>query len=66
MCSAGRSYPAGTQVYHDVKITGAESEFYAVHEPVLRTQLGDFGEDFLGRTLGALLMSGADYGSAEK
>ena len=23
------------QVYHDVKITGAESELYAVHEPVL-------------------------------
>ena len=45
------------QVYHDVKITGAESELYAVHEPVLRTRLGDFGEDFLGRTLGALLIS---------
>ncbi len=25
------------QVYHDVKITGAESELYAVHEPALRT-----------------------------
>ena len=49
------------QVYHDVKITGAESELYAVHEPVLRTRLGDFGEDFLGRTLGALLISGPDY-----
>ena len=49
------------QVYHDVKITGAESELYAVHEPALRTRLGDFGEDFLGRTLGALLISGADY-----
>jgi aspartyl-tRNA(Asn)/glutamyl-tRNA(Gln) amidotransferase subunit A len=49
------------QVYHDVKITGAETELYAVHEPVLRTRLADFGEDFLGRTLGALLISGADY-----
>jgi aspartyl-tRNA(Asn)/glutamyl-tRNA(Gln) amidotransferase subunit A len=49
------------QVYHDVKITGAESELYPVHEPALRTRLNDFGEDFLGRTLGALLISGADY-----
>ncbi len=54
------------QVYHDVKITGAESELYAVHEPVLRTRLSDFGEDFLGRTLGALLISGADYVQASR
>jgi len=54
------------QVYYDVKITGAESELYAVHEPALRTQLGDFGEDFLGRTLGALLISGADYVQASR
>jgi aspartyl-tRNA(Asn)/glutamyl-tRNA(Gln) amidotransferase subunit A len=54
------------QVYHDVKITGAETELYAVHEPALRTRLGDFGEDFLGRTLGALLISGADYIQASR
>jgi aspartyl-tRNA(Asn)/glutamyl-tRNA(Gln) amidotransferase subunit A len=54
------------QVYHDVKITGAESELYAVHEPVLRARLSDFGEDFLGRTLGALLISGADYVQASR
>jgi aspartyl-tRNA(Asn)/glutamyl-tRNA(Gln) amidotransferase subunit A len=54
------------EVYHDVKITGAESELYAVHEPVLRTRLGDFGEDFLGRTLGALLISAADYVQASR
>ena len=47
--------------YHAVKITGAETELYAVHEPVLRARLADFGEDFLGRALGALFMSGADY-----
>ena len=64
-CSRTRNIrPA--QVYHDVKITGAESELYAVHEPVLRTRLGDFGEDFLGRTLGALLISGADYVQASR
>jgi aspartyl-tRNA(Asn)/glutamyl-tRNA(Gln) amidotransferase subunit A len=54
------------QVYHDVKITGAESELYAVHEPVLRTRLGDFGEDFLGRTLSALMISGGDYVQASR
>jgi aspartyl-tRNA(Asn)/glutamyl-tRNA(Gln) amidotransferase subunit A len=54
------------QVYHDVKITGAESELYAVHEPALRTRLGDFGEDFLGRTLGALLITAADYVQASR
>ena len=54
------------QDYHDVKITGAESELYAVHEPVLRQRLADFGEDFLGRSLGALLISGADYVQASR
>ena len=29
-------------------------------------RLDDFGEDFLGRTLGALLMSGADYVQASR
>jgi aspartyl-tRNA(Asn)/glutamyl-tRNA(Gln) amidotransferase subunit A len=52
--------------YYDVKIIGAESELYAVHEPVLRRRLGDFGEDFLGRSLGALLFSGADYVQASR
>ncbi len=52
--------------YHDVKITGAESELYAVHEPVLRKRLADFGEDFLGRALGALLISSADYVQASR
>ena len=52
--------------YYDVKIVGAESELYAVHEPVLRRRLGDFGEDFLGRSLGALLFSGSDYVQASR
>ena len=52
--------------YYDVKIIGAESELYAVHEPVLRTRLTDFGEDFLGRSLGALLFSGIDYVQASR
>ena len=52
--------------YHAVKITGAESELLSVHEPVLRTRLNDFGADFLGRALGALLISGADYMQASR
>jgi aspartyl-tRNA(Asn)/glutamyl-tRNA(Gln) amidotransferase subunit A len=52
--------------YYDVKIIGAESELYAVHEPVLHRRLSDFGEDFLGRSLGALLFSGADYVQASR
>ena len=52
--------------YHAVKITGAENELYSVHEPVLRKRLADFGEDFLSRALGALLMSGADYMQASR
>ena len=62
--SEARIRPA--QEYYDVKIVGAESELYAVHEPVLRTRLADFGEDFLGRSLGALLFSGADYVQASR
>jgi aspartyl-tRNA(Asn)/glutamyl-tRNA(Gln) amidotransferase subunit A len=54
------------QDYYDVKITGAESELYAVHEPVLRRRLADFGEDFLGRSLGALMITGVDYVQASR
>jgi aspartyl-tRNA(Asn)/glutamyl-tRNA(Gln) amidotransferase subunit A len=54
------------QDYYDVKITAAESELYAVHEPVLRERLADFGEDFLGRSLGALLITGADCVQASR
>src|SRR5215469_6602267 len=39
------------QDYFDVKVTIAESELLAVHDHALRTRLGDFGEDFLGRVL---------------
>lgn len=52
--------------YHAVKITQAESELYSVHEPVLRARLNDFGADFLGRALGALLISGTDYVQASR
>jgi aspartyl-tRNA(Asn)/glutamyl-tRNA(Gln) amidotransferase subunit A len=52
--------------YYDVKITIAESELLAVHEYALRTRPGDFGEDFLGRVLPAVLISGRDYIQAQR
>jgi aspartyl-tRNA(Asn)/glutamyl-tRNA(Gln) amidotransferase subunit A len=52
--------------YFDVKITIAESEIYAVHEHKLRARASDFGEDFLGRTLGAVLIRASDYLQAQR
>jgi len=54
------------QDYADVKITGAESELYAVHEPGLRADPGLFGEDFLGRSLAAILIRAEDYVNAQR
>ncbi len=52
--------------YSDVKVTIAESELFAIHAAVLRERPGDFGDDFLGRVLGAVLISGADYMAAQR
>lgn len=52
--------------YSDVKITIAESELFEVHSAALRSRPGDFGEDFLGRALGAIFMSGSDYMAAQR
>lgn len=52
--------------HSDVKITIAESELFNVHAAALRTRPGDFGEDFLGRVLGAVLISGADTMDAQR
>jgi aspartyl-tRNA(Asn)/glutamyl-tRNA(Gln) amidotransferase subunit A len=54
------------QDYYDVKVTIAESELMAVHENVLRTRPGDFGEDFLGRVLPAVLITAHDYVQAQR
>src|SRR5260370_20909454 len=54
------------QDYYDVKVTIAESELLAVHERALRTRPSDFGEDFLGRVLPAVLISGRDYIQAQR
>ncbi len=55
-----------SQDYYDVKVTIAESELLAVHEPVLRTRPGEFGEDFLGRVLPAVLIGALDYVQAQR
>jgi aspartyl-tRNA(Asn)/glutamyl-tRNA(Gln) amidotransferase subunit A len=54
------------QDYYDVKITTAESEIYAAHEHKLRARASDFGEDFLGRTLAAVMISAPDYVQAQR
>ena len=54
------------QDYYDVKVTIAESELLAVHEAALRTRPGDFGEDFLGRVLPAVLIGARDYVQAQR
>ena len=54
------------QGYYDVKITIAESEIYALHEHKLRARASDFGEDFLGRTLAAVLIRASDYVQAQR
>ena len=52
--------------YYDVKITIAESELLSVHEQAMRTRLDEFGEDFLGRVLPAVLIGGRDYIQAQR
>ncbi|MGE0688621.1 MAG: amidase, partial [Dehalococcoidia bacterium] len=46
------------QEYSDVKIVMAESELFSVHSANLRTRPGDFGKDFLVRSLPACLFTG--------
>jgi aspartyl-tRNA(Asn)/glutamyl-tRNA(Gln) amidotransferase subunit A len=52
--------------YYAVKITIAESEQYAIHEKELRTRPDEFGADFLGRALPAILYSSSDYVQAQR
>ena len=52
--------------YSDVKVAIAESELFSVHATALRTRASEFGEDFLGRALGAVMISGSDYMDAQR
>ena len=52
---------APLQEYYDVKVVIAESELFSVHREALAERPGDFGADFLARSLPACLFTGADY-----
>lgn len=54
------------QEYSDVKITIAESELFSVHRANLVSRPGDFGKDFLVRSLPACLFNGNDYVQAQR
>ena len=54
------------QDYYDVKVVIAESELFSVHRKALCERPGDFGVDFLARSLPACLFSGADYVEAQR
>jgi aspartyl-tRNA(Asn)/glutamyl-tRNA(Gln) amidotransferase subunit A len=54
------------QDYYDVKVVIAESELFSVHRKALCERPGDFGGDFLARSLPACLFSGADYVEAQR
>lgn len=57
---------APAQDWYDVKIVIAESELFNVHRRDLMTKPRDFGQDFLARSLGALLFTGQDYVAAQR
>jgi len=57
---------APVQDWYDVKIVIAESELFNVHRTDLLTRPRDFGQDFLARSLGALLFTGQDYVAAQR
>jgi len=57
---------APVQDWYDVKIVIAETELFNVHRRNLMTRPSDFGQDFLSRSLGALLFTGQDYVAAQR
>jgi aspartyl-tRNA(Asn)/glutamyl-tRNA(Gln) amidotransferase subunit A len=59
VCEDVRLAPLGD--YYDVKIVAGESELFSVHRPVLLERPGEFGDDFLVRSLPAVLFTASDY-----
>lgn len=57
---------APLQEYFDVKVVIAESELFSIHRKGLSVRPGDFGTDFLARSLPACLFTGADYVEAQR
>lgn len=64
VCEDARMMPM--QDYYDAKVVIAESELFSVHRSALCERPGDFGGDFLARSLPACLFSGVDYVEAQR
>ena len=47
--------------YNDVRVVVQEPEAFAIHQEQLMRDPGAYGEDFLGRILGAVVLSGSDH-----
>lgn len=65
-CHVETARIAPAQYWYDVKIVIAESELFNVHRQDLQSRTRDFGQDFLARSLGALLFTGQDYVAAQR
>lgn len=54
------------QDYVDAKLVIGESEVFSIHQENIRKRPGDFGFDWRGRALPALLFRSADYMAAQR
>lgn len=54
------------QDYVDAKLIVGESEMLSIHQENVRKRPGDYGYDWLGRALPALLFRSADYMAAQR
>ncbi len=54
------------QSYFDIKVIIAESEIFSIHQQALMARSQDFGADFLGRALPAVLFQSIDYVQATR
>ena len=52
--------------YYDVKIVIAETEVFSVHHRDLVERAGNYGDDFLRKTLAACLFQASDYVQAQR
>jgi aspartyl-tRNA(Asn)/glutamyl-tRNA(Gln) amidotransferase subunit A len=52
--------------YFDIKVIIAESEIFSIHQQALMKRPGDFGSDFLGRVLPAVVFQSIDYVQATR
>jgi aspartyl-tRNA(Asn)/glutamyl-tRNA(Gln) amidotransferase subunit A len=54
------------QDYVDAKLVAGESEVFAIHQETIRNRPADFGFDWRGRCLPALLFRSSDYVAAQR